>query len=108
MSWRSRLENTQNHAPEDLGMTDLAHQDVGKAMQYIQELEDALQGCTTRMHYKDALQESQKTLHSCGNEWESLSDSNEPLHIQQYHRKIARRIGETLRLIEQVLGRKEG
>ena len=53
MSWRSRLENTQNHAPEDLGMTDLAHQDVGKAMQYIQELEDALQGCTTRMHYKN-------------------------------------------------------
>jgi hypothetical protein len=42
MSWRSRLENTQNHAPEDLGMTELAYKDVGKAVKRIQELEQQL------------------------------------------------------------------
>jgi len=39
MSWRSRLENTQNHTPEELGMSDLAHKDVGKAVKRIAELE---------------------------------------------------------------------
>jgi hypothetical protein len=43
MSWRSRLENTQNHAPEDLGMSELAHKDVGKAVELIKELEQQLE-----------------------------------------------------------------
>ena len=50
MSWRSRLENTQNHAPEDLGMTELAYKDVGKAVKRIKELEQELRDANCSRH----------------------------------------------------------
>ena len=37
--WYRRLKNTQNHAPEDLGMPYLAYSDVRKAVERIAELE---------------------------------------------------------------------
>ena len=83
MSWRSRLENTQNHTPEDLGMSELAHKDVGEAVERIKELEQQIDELLVDAHkFKECISENMRTIGGLKQQLEGADDVNLRLKME--------------------------